>query len=139
MSADFGHEPTPTVSITVSRRRLIIGSAGLLLVIALGIGGYLYSQRGSDGQQEVRKYQAEIGRVAVLPDKETPALGTVTDPAKLGHQKFFKDAKPGDKTLIYSENNVVVLYRPSEKKIVNMGPVEISPLDPSPSPSATAE
>lgn len=125
-------EDHDTRSVVIPRRKLwliaglAVGSAVIILV------GYLIEHRGTPSDQEVRKYQAEIGRVAVLPDDETPALGTITDPSKLGHQKFFKDSRKDDKTLIYSEHNLVVLYRPSEHKIVNMGPVEITPLSPSP-------
>lgn len=118
-----------TMKASFSTKWAGLACLGILLIIGLAAGWYFYANRGSSAQQESRKYQAEIGRLAILPDNEQPALATITDPSKLGHQKFFKDSKKGDKVLIYSEGNVVVLYRPSAHKIVNMGPVEIAPLD----------
>lgn len=123
-----------TISLTITRRKILVAVV-IVLMVALAVVASVYQRRGSAEDQEVRRYVSEIGRLAVLPKDETPALGTITDPSKLGHQQFFKNSQKGDRTLIYSESHVVVLYRPSEQKIVNMGPVEISPLETSPSPA----
>ena len=118
-----------TVTVSFSQRRALLVALAIVLVAAAVVGWYLYDQRGTDTDREVRRYVAEAGRLVTLPEGETPALATITDPSKLGHQKFFKDSQKGDKVLIYSEHNKVILYRPSNKKIVNVGPVEIAPLD----------
>lgn len=60
----------------------------------------------------------------ILPSDETPALLTVTDTTKLT-STFLRQAKNGDKVLVYQANKKAVIYRPSADKIVDVGPVVI--------------
>jgi hypothetical protein len=60
-----------------------------------------------------------------LPADETPTLATVTDVEKLQTQAFFSKAKNGDRVLIYSDSKKVVLYRPSEDRVIEIGSVNI--------------
>lgn len=134
------HPPQPAppaaVTLTLTRRRLTLIVLGIVVLTAAVGGWLLFRPHGSSAEREVQRYARDIGRLVILPNGEKPALATITDPTKLGHQKFFKDSKPGDKVLIYSEHNVVVLYRPAAHKVVNMGPVDIAPLSsPSPAPA----
>jgi len=72
--------------------------------------------------EEVSRLRAEVGQLMVLPD-ETPTVATVTDPEKLKGQAFFKDAKVGDKVLIFTKANKAVLYDPVAKKILETAPI----------------
>lgn len=67
----------------------------------------------------------KIGKLIKLPEDEVPLVATVTDEKKLENQPFFKDAKIGDKVLVYSKAKQAFLYRPSTNKIINVGPVNI--------------
>lgn len=67
----------------------------------------------------------KIGKLMVLPEDESPTLATVTDVEKLKNQAFFAKAQNGDKVLIYTENRLAILYRPSENKIIAVGTVNL--------------
>jgi hypothetical protein len=62
------------------------------------------------------------GRHFVLPEDEKPAIVTVTSANSIGIP-FLDGAKDGDKMLIYQQNELVVLYRPSIDKIITVGPL----------------
>lgn len=67
-----------------------------------------------------------LERVAVLTDLpigEEPKIVTVTNSEQLKNQTFFKDAKVGDKVLIFKESKKAVLYRPSTNKIISIAPL----------------
>lgn len=111
----------------------------LLLILAIG-GAYYFYDSNQKSQKEleqikkdpntVAKEQAtelltEVGKVVVLPKGESPTIATVTDESKLADQPFFKNAKKGDKVLIYTEAKKAYLYRPSTKKIIEIAPVRI--------------
>jgi len=65
---------------------------------------------------------AEVGKLMVLPD-EKPTIATVTEPSQLKGQAFFEKAKVGDKVLIYSGARKAILYDPTAKRIVEVGPL----------------
>ena len=69
---------------------------------------------------------AKISKSLALPSDEDPTVATVTDPEKLSGQFFFKDAKRGDKLLIYQNAKKVILYRPSENRVVEVGVVDLN-------------
>ena len=112
----------------MSTRNIII-ALGALLVIALGVAVYFYQQANvnspEQSQKELDEVVAKVGKLMVLPADETPTLATVSDPEKLKDQKFFVNAKTGDKVLIYSRAQKAVLYSPSLNKIIEVAPVNI--------------
>jgi len=67
----------------------------------------------------------KISKSLTLPEGEDPTMATVTEPEKLSGQFFFKDAKKGDKLLIYQNAKKVILYRPSENRVVEVGVVDL--------------
>ena len=85
--------------------------------------------------EEVASLVAQIGKLVLLPEGETPTIATVTEKEKLSNQYFYKNAENGDKVLIYREAKVAYLYRPSINKIIQIAPVTVS--EPSSVPSAT--
>jgi hypothetical protein len=76
-------------------------------------------------QPEVDQLVGEIGKHFDLPD-EAPTLATVSDVTKLKNQEFFKDAKDGDKVLIYAKEGRALLYRPSTGKIIEYSKVNLN-------------
>lgn len=74
-------------------------------------------------QEEAVALAAEVGEIMVLPQDEVPTIATVSDPSLLAGQPFFKDAKKGDKVLIYSQAGKAVLYDPVSKKIIGVAPI----------------
>lgn len=103
---------------------------GVLLVIALAVAGYFYYQYKHTAQaadaKEIEDLAKEIGKVMLLPEGEAPTLATVTDKEKLADQAFFEKAENGDKVLIYSASGRAILYRPSQKKIIDVTTVNVN-------------
>jgi hypothetical protein len=72
-------------------------------------------------QRETQELVAQVGKLMVLPEGE-PTVATVVDAEALAkEQEFFKDAKNGDKVLIYKDK--AILFNVDEGRIVNVGPV----------------
>ncbi len=68
----------------------------------------------------------EIGKLIVLPTDETPTIGTISDPAVLRDQPFFKNAKKGDRLIIYSKSNKAILFDPIAHKIIEVAPLSLT-------------
>lgn len=107
---------------------LIISLAGL---VALSIkyfnlkkeNDYLQDPQAQQARakRETQDLVAQVGKLMVLPEGE-PTVATVVDAEALAkEQEFFKDAKNGDKVLIYKDK--AILFNPAEGRIVNVGPI----------------
>lgn len=73
---------------------------------------------------DVHVIMVDVSRHYTLPTKETPALATVTDSRKV-QSSFAGKVKNGDKILIYQQNKLAIVYRPSTDRIVDVEPVSI--------------
>lgn len=97
------------------------------LVAAVGCAGYFYYRyrelTGNQAQKETEELVRQISKVMVLPE-EVPTLATVADSSKLVGQRFFKRAINGDKVLIFPLASKAILYRPSNKKIIEVAAVQ---------------
>lgn len=116
-----------------SPRILII--AVVIALLGFGVGGYFYYQytyvknpeaMQKAAQEETNKLVAEISKFMVLPADETPTLASVSDIKQLKNQPFFKDAKNGDKVLLYMKAQKAIIYDPKAKRVVNVGPINIA-------------
>ena len=87
-------------------------------------------------QSEVDSLVSEVGKLIELPTDERPTVATVSDAEKVKTQAFFAKAANGDKVLIYTNAKKAVLYRPSEKRIIEVGAVNINQ---QPQPTGTPE
>lgn len=67
-----------------------------------------------------------VGELIDLPKDERPTIATVSDKEKIKDQPFFGKAENGDKVLIFTNNKKVILYRPGEDRIVEVGAVNIN-------------
>lgn len=67
----------------------------------------------------------EVGALYELPKDETPTIATVQDVEKLKDQPFFDGAQNGDQLIVFDESATAILYRPSEKRLVKVGPINI--------------
>lgn len=119
--------------MSARNRPLLIFSLLVLLVVGLSATSIYFYRRyhrlsftsTEASQEEAKKLVAEVGKLIVLPQDETPTVATVSDPEKLKIQAFFTDAKKGDKVLIYTNAKKAILYDPEAKKIVNVAPITI--------------
>lgn len=80
---------------------------------------------------------SEISKLIDLPRDEKPTIATVSDAEKLKTQVFFAKAANGDKVLIYTNAKKAILYRPSEKRIIEVGAVNINQASPTPTSERT--
>ena len=99
-------------------------------LVSLSTAGYYYTQvqRLSEkvplaSNDELAEIMAKVGRLVVLPSDEQPTLATVSDPELLRDQPFFAQAKKGDKVLVYSKAQKVILYDPVADKIIEVAPI----------------
>lgn len=67
----------------------------------------------------------KVSKLYSLPTDEQPTLAQVKDLKKLEGQPFFAKAAEGDYILIYANSKMALLYRESENKLVNVGPITI--------------
>jgi hypothetical protein len=120
-----------------STRLLIIGGAALLLVGgSIGTSIYFFSKykdaKATNDKvvvEEATKDSVikEVAKIYAVPSEE-PTLARVNDPAQLSKdQDFFKPSIEGDYVLVYPKAKLAILYRASEKKIINVGPVSVAP------------
>lgn len=105
----------------------------VIVVLLLGLVGGVWWWLGGRSPQpvgesaptsaaaEAAAVHAVLKEILVLskPD-EVPQLSPVTDLSKLQAQNFFRRAALGDDIVVYKENGMIVLYRPSTKQVVNL-------------------
>lgn len=89
-------------------------------------------------KEEIQTLVTEIGKSIVLPVKEDPTVATITDVNKLNAQPFFKQAKDGDKVIIYPVTRKIILYRPSLHKVVDITAMNVSTSEPITTPVVQA-
>lgn len=123
-------------------QKLIGVLALLLLIAAAGTGYYFFTKYQNTqkelqmvktdpntlqkaAQEEVKRLVAEVGKIIELPANEDPTVATITDIEKLKDQPFFKNAKNGDKVLIYTNSKKAILYDPIAHKVIDVAPVNI--------------
>lgn len=104
-----------------SNTKRIVFTSILLLAIGAGIFFFIkYRQAVNDNPQtEARSLTSTIGKNVQLPD-ENPTIATVADKNKLANKALANKAKNGDKLLIYTGSKRLILYRPSDKKVIDM-------------------
>jgi len=106
-----------------------------LVVVTISVSGlayYFYNELlilkqdpSKVTREETEKLVAQVGKLIVLPEGETPTVATVADPEKLKDQAFFARAKTGDKVLIYTNAKKAFLYDAENNKIVEVAPINI--------------
>ncbi len=103
----------------------------IFLFVAVTVaGGYFYWQYNRIrknpniiAQEETKYITGQIGKFIDIPKDEQPSLATITDVSKLKDQPFFKNAKNGDKLVVYNKAQKAILYRPSDNKIIEYAPL----------------
>ncbi|MBX4197981.1 hypothetical protein KW782_01460 [Candidatus Parcubacteria bacterium] len=114
----------------LQRIKIIWTGLFLITLLAVGTSGFLAYKLWSTGSAQSTQQQAAlvvkaVGQLMVLPQGEEPTVATVSDPEALKEQTFFTKAKKGDKVLIYSKAQRVILYDPVADKIIDVAPLNI--------------
>jgi cell division protein FtsB len=79
-----------------------------------------------------------VKKLYSVPEDENPTIATVQDIEKLRDQPFFDGAQNGDVLIVFENSSQALLYRPSENKLVKVGPISIDANTPT-LPSQPAE
>lgn len=103
----------------------------LILLAALG---YYYVQyqkllranAPQAAQVQTQKIVGDIEKLMYVGNDTGAQLAVITDVTKLQGQNFFVGAQNGDDLVIFPAEQKAVIYRPSNNKIVNIGPYSAS-------------
>ncbi len=117
-------------------KRYLILIAAAAVIVVLGISSYyfysqyqttqkLLSDPTAAGRAETKALVQKIGSFMELPQNEQPTVATVLDASKIKDQPFFAQAQNGDKVLLYTSAKKAILFRPSQNKIIEVGPINI--------------
>jgi hypothetical protein len=119
----------------------VLTSLAIVLVVALAAAPayYFYQkyQRAQalikDPEMALREEKADllktVSKIIELPSSEEPTIATVSDVEKIKDQPFFSKSKNGDKVIIYAKEKKAYLYRPSEKRLVDVAPINLGTQD----------
>jgi len=108
-----------------TKKNIIVFILFILLVSVVGYSAYVayqYFQNSSVTDSSSAVIQS-VNKLVALPKGDDPTVATVTDLESLKTQVFFKDARVGDKLLLFSKSKKALLYRPSENRIIVVGPI----------------
>ncbi len=99
-------------------KRIIIFQSVIIIVILLAIGYYYYQ---SNQYEKLTQENANdiLSEIAIIPD-EVPSVAVIEEIDSLREKNvnLYKNAQNGDKLIVYGEK--VIIYRDSERKIINM-------------------
>jgi len=116
----------PSINIIDFFKSKIFITASVCIIV-FGSIFLFYTKRQNTNSNSISTDSASlletIGKLAILPSGEEPVIATVTDLEKLEGQVFFENAQVGDKLLVYSKAKKAIIYRPSENKIIEIGPI----------------
>lgn len=80
-----------------------------------------------EAEQEAAILVTQLKKIMEVPD-EKPVIATVKDKDSLAkEQAFFTQAQNGDKLIVFEQARKAILFRPSVGKIVESGPLVVSP------------
>lgn len=100
----------------------------IFAVVAIALGVYFVfgnNHKNATTKKDMQAVLAKVEKLAIVPKNEDPTLATVTDTNSLKDSFLKANAKNGDKVLIFYNAKKVYIYRPSENKIVNIGPLVV--------------
>ena len=105
-------------------------SVALLVIAATAIAviSVVFYKQQVNGELNAEESVRRVATLMELPANEKPSVATVLDVAKLQDQPLFRNAREGDKVLVYTKSQKAILYRPSTNKIVEATTVRLSGL-----------
>jgi hypothetical protein len=105
-----------------------------LIQFLLNFKGQIKNQ-GTLTEQEITIMLSKVSNHIKLPQDERPTIATIQDVQIMQNQQpFFKDAKNGDRLILYSSK--AIIYSDKEDILVNVGPIYME-TPPSQAPAAT--
>lgn len=94
-----------------------------VLILLVIVGLVFLTMHLTTQKRIVREVKSAVAGHMLLPKNEEPTVATVDDKTKLKDKFLTTHANNGDQILIYTQNQLVIIYRPSVDKIVAVGTV----------------
>lgn len=116
-------------------KRLFFNAVYAIVLVGVAAFGAVYYGKYNDlktaspeqlQQSQIDQYIAAVGKLYALPADEKPDVATVKDKDALKKQyPFFDQAENNDVVIIYKNAKLAILYRPSTKQLIKVGPVNV--------------
>lgn len=116
-------------------RVYLLSLVGLVVLAGAGYYGWMkYNQmynspeaitaaQVAEAEEEKKRIMDDISKVMLLPEGD-PVLFKVSNRDQMrAQQAFFKDTENDDVLLVFQQSGKAIIYRPSSKTIINVGPV----------------
>lgn len=71
--------------------------------------------------EDTKALLAEISTFMDLPKNEDPTVATVINAEELKTRPFFQKSQNGDRVVVYAQSGKAILYRQTEKRIIEIG------------------
>ncbi len=134
--------PPPPSDILLAKKSVKKGGSKFPIYIALSImifilsagGAYFLGNKTADNIPNEESILKEVSELIEIPP-EKPIIATVTEKDISTKSTFFVNSKIGDKVLIFTSSRKAILYRPSEKKVIEVGSITETKQLPSPTPT----
>lgn len=105
------------------RRRKITWLLSALLVLAIAASGFWFVQyreaQANNPSTQQKQLVSQLSKLIEMPSGQ-PVITTVIDKSKLTNKTLASQAQNGDRLFIFAKSKRLVLYRPSDKKVVDM-------------------
>lgn len=115
-------KPKTLIIVLVVLCILVAGATGAFWKFKPELYRLVDTYRAGEASKADANLVKTVGELMFLPSEE-PTIATVTDKEKLAKQPFFAQAENGDKVIIYTQAKKAILYRPTQKKIVDVAPL----------------
>ena len=133
--------------MSVLKNKVVLAILAIALVGIIAYFGWNMTHAGATPAEkasaEAKTLSAQVAKIMIVPT-ETPIVASVEQADTLKkEQPFYANVQNGDKLLIYPQAAKAIIYRVSENKIINAGPVQFQGQQGSqlnttaPAPSAT--
>lgn len=116
-----------------SGRSKLVALVIVIIVALAATAGYFFWQYSNlkanpdaAAQETTQRLVGEVSKLYAVPD-ETPTVAQINDKEKLKEQPFFQNTQNGDYLLIFTKAKLAVLFREKENKLINVGPIAITP------------
>ncbi len=102
----------------------------LIIIVIIALLGYATYKKfytphvqGQMSETEIQNLVKKVSKLIIVPE-EAPVIATITKADQLiAEQKFYAGSKDGDYLLIFPTAQKAIIFRESENKLINVGPI----------------
>ncbi len=110
-------------------KKKILALLIIIVVVLLGFAifnKFYPSAKTAEGQlseKQIKSLVAKVSKLINVPE-ETPVIATIINAEQLiSEQKFYVGSKDGDYLMVFPTAQKAIIYRESENKLINVGPI----------------